>query len=95
MQQYRILLPKGMDSDKGDVQSFIFEHPLLDRQNFQFGFSKMFMRDAEKLLLDDQLHRVILAHIQRLQSWVRTVLQRRRFLHMRESAIKIQVRQTT
>lgn len=71
---------------------FICDHPVLDRQNIQFGHTKMFMRDAEKLLLDDQLHRAILTQILRLQSWFRTFILRRRFLRARIAAVKIQVR---
>lgn len=50
------------------------------------------MRDAEKLILDDQLHRTIMAHIYRLQGWFRTQLARKRFIKTRQGIIKIQVK---
>uniref|UniRef100_A0A914XBB0 Unconventional myosin-IXb n=2 Tax=Plectus sambesii TaxID=2011161 RepID=A0A914XBB0_9BILA len=88
--QYRILLPHGRQSTKADVEQFILDHPLIETQNVQYGKTKLFMREAEKLLLDDQLHRTIMTHINRLQSWFRTVLARRRFLHTRSGVVKIQ-----
>lgn len=48
------------------------------------------MRDAEKLLLDDHLHRVIMKHIGTLQSWFRAVLARRRYLKLRLGVVRMQ-----
>uniref|UniRef100_A0A915CWR4 Protein kinase domain-containing protein n=1 Tax=Ditylenchus dipsaci TaxID=166011 RepID=A0A915CWR4_9BILA len=55
-----------------------------------YGKSKIFMRDAEKLLLDDHLHRIIMDHIYKLQSYFRALLTRRRYLKMRNGIIKLQ-----
>lgn len=49
------------------------------------------MRDSEKLLLDDHLHRVIMKHIYRLQSHFRTLLARKHYLKFRNGIIKLQV----
>lgn len=49
------------------------------------------MRDAEKLLLDDQLHKTIMQHIETLQHWFRSVITRRKFLRLRAGVIRIQV----
>lgn len=86
-----MLLPKGVENVKVEASNFIFTHPVLDRHNVQFGNTKIFMRDAEKLLLDDQLHRLIMNQIIRLQSWFRTFLLRQRFLRTRAGVVKIQV----
>lgn len=49
------------------------------------------MRDAEKLLLDDHLHRAIMEHIYRLQSHFRALLTRKHYLKFRNGIIKLQV----
>jgi myosin-9 len=87
---YRILLRNGMKSTKEEIVDFIHRHQSIDRSNVQFGLTKIFMRDAEKLIIDDQLHRVIIAHILRLQGWFRTQIARRRFLKIRAGVVKIQ-----
>ncbi|CAD5206531.1 unnamed protein product [Bursaphelenchus okinawaensis] len=90
VQQYRILLQKGRDSQKEDIKEFFLNHSLIEADNIQYGFNKIFMRDAEKLLLDDQLHRVIMGHIEKLQSWFRSVLARRRYLKMKIGMVRMQ-----
>lgn len=49
------------------------------------------MRDAEKLLFDDHLHRVIMGHIITLQRNFHTLLARKQFLKLRNGIIKFQV----
>lgn len=56
--QYKILLRNGRNSTKEDVETFFNEHPLIEKDSVQYGKTKIYMRDAEKLLLDDHLHRV-------------------------------------
>ncbi|CAD5209411.1 unnamed protein product [Bursaphelenchus xylophilus] len=90
VQQYRILLPKGRESEREDVKEFFLGHPLIEADNIQYGINKIFMRDAEKLLLDDHLHRVIMGHIETLQSWFRAVLARRRYLKMKVGMVRMQ-----
>uniref|UniRef100_A0A915IKI3 Myosin motor domain-containing protein n=1 Tax=Romanomermis culicivorax TaxID=13658 RepID=A0A915IKI3_ROMCU len=75
---------------KSVVAEFIAKHPIVERQNIQFGTTKIFMRDAEKLLLDDQLHRTIVGHVLRLQSWFRTVIQKRRYLRVKTGIVSLQ-----
>ncbi|VDM37297.1 unnamed protein product [Toxocara canis] len=90
VKQYRILLPNGRESTVDDVKSFIAHHPLIAEDKVQFGVTKIFMRDAEKLLLDDQLHKTIIQHIDTLQHWFRAVIARRKFLRLRAAIITIQ-----
>ncbi|CAB3408102.1 unnamed protein product [Caenorhabditis bovis] len=90
VQQYRILLRHGRESTVDDVKEFIESHPSVDSDNIQYGINKIFMRDAEKLILDDHLHRTILQHIDTLQRWFRTMLARKRYLKMKEGIVKIQ-----
>nr|ACI49219.1 hypothetical protein Csp3_JD05.004 [Caenorhabditis angaria] len=86
VKQYRILLRNGRESTVEDVKDFLKGHS----ENIQFGTNKIFMRDAEKLILDDILHRTIMQHIDTLQRWFRTMLARKRYLKMKEGVVKIQ-----
>ncbi|KAF8367210.1 hum-7 [Pristionchus pacificus] len=88
--QYRILLDKGIDSRKEDIMRFIKGHSLIETQNIQYGHSKIFMRDAEKLILDDELHRAIMKHIIVIQRWYRTHSTRRKFLRLKQGIVKMQ-----
>ncbi|CAI2315989.1 unnamed protein product [Caenorhabditis sp. 36 PRJEB53466] len=90
VQQYRILLRHGRESTVDDVKEYIHSHPSIDNDNIQYGTSKIFMRDAEKLILDDHLHRTIMQSIDTLQRWFRTLLARKRFLRMKDGIVKIQ-----
>lgn len=49
------------------------------------------MRDSEKLLIDDQLHRIIMQHIETLQHWFRAFLARAKYLKLRKAIIVLQV----
>ena len=50
------------------------------------------MRDAQKQALQVELRDKVLARILVIQHWVRAKIMRCRFLHMRRSAIVLQVR---
>ncbi|KAJ6220970.1 hypothetical protein RDWZM_006782 [Blomia tropicalis] len=89
IQHYRILLPKGLLSSKMDVQQFLLSMKL-QPDMYQIGKTKVFMRESEKLVLDERLHEEILRRIINLQRWVRTWLCRKRFSEMRNAAIVIQ-----
>lgn len=89
IQHYRILLPKGLISSQSDIRDFLARMNL-NRDNYQMGKSKIFMRESEKLALDNLLHREILHRIVTLQRWVRTWITRRRFVLMRQAAICLQ-----
>uniref|UniRef100_A0A0K0EKS2 Myosin motor domain-containing protein n=1 Tax=Strongyloides stercoralis TaxID=6248 RepID=A0A0K0EKS2_STRER len=88
--QYRILLPKGLNTNKKEIIEFLSNHSSIDGSMIQFGHTKIFMRDAEKLLLDDHLHRTIMSHIVTLQRWFRACSERRRFLKMRSEIVSFQ-----
>lgn len=69
IQHYRILLSKGLLSSQHDVKKFLSVMNL-NRDNYQMGKSKVFMRESEKLVLDERLHQEILRRIVTLQRWV-------------------------
>uniref|UniRef100_A0A158R5X7 Myosin motor domain-containing protein n=1 Tax=Syphacia muris TaxID=451379 RepID=A0A158R5X7_9BILA len=90
IKQYRILLPHGRDSSIEDVKQFITSHTLIGQDKVQFGLTKIFMRDAEKLILDDSLHKTIMQHIETLQRWFRAVNTRRKYLRLKTDVIRLQ-----
>ena len=49
------------------------------------------MRESQKYALEEELREKVLARIVVIQRWVRAKLTRCRFLHMRRSAIILQV----
>lgn len=79
------------NSSQADVRDFLYTLNL-NRDNYQLGTSKIFLRESEKVKLDYRLHQQIMASIVAIQRWTRAVLERRRFLRLREAVILIQVR---
>ncbi|XP_057666001.1 unconventional myosin-IXAa-like isoform X2 [Diorhabda carinulata] len=89
IQLYRILLPKGLLSSQIDVRDFLATLNL-NRDNYQLGSTKVFMRETEKYKLDCKLHQQIMSSIVTLQRWFRACLERRRFLRIRTAVITLQ-----
>ncbi|KAG8274973.1 Unconventional myosin-IXb, partial [Homalodisca vitripennis] len=85
----RVPPPCLLDSSQNDVKDFLLTLNL-NRDNYQVGSSKIFMRECEKLKLDYRLHQQIMAGIITVQRWFRAVLERRRFLRLREAVVTIQ-----
>lgn len=52
-----------------DVQQFLLSMKL-QPDMYQIGKTKVFMRESEKLVLDERLHEEILRRIINLQRWV-------------------------
>ncbi|XP_018913813.1 unconventional myosin-IXb isoform X2 [Bemisia tabaci] len=89
IQLYRILLPRGLLSSQSDVKEFLLTLNL-DKDNYQIGMSKIFMRESEKLKLDYRLHQQIMAGIVTIQRWFRALMERRRFLRIKQAVVQIQ-----
>ncbi|XP_012548810.1 unconventional myosin-IXAa isoform X1 [Bombyx mori] len=89
IQLYRILLPKGLLSSQTDVRHFLATLNL-DRDNYQLGMTKIFMRESEQTKLEYRLHQQIMASIITIQRWFRAVLERRRFVVLRRASHVIQ-----
>lgn len=90
IQLYRILLPKGLLSSQKDVRDFMNHFMDLNKQNYQLGITKIYMRENEKMRLDIRLHTKIIESIVCIQRWFRSILQRRKFLLQRQAAVTIQ-----
>jgi myosin-9 len=86
-----ILLSCFLNSSQADVRDFLFTLNL-NRDNYQLGTSKIFLRESEKVKLDYRLHQQIMASIVAIQRWTRAMLEQRRFRRLREAVILIQVR---
>ncbi len=59
---------------------------------FVVSFWQVFLRETEKLLLDDMLHQHIMKRIVFMQRWMKMRLQREHFRRMRMASVVIQVR---
>lgn len=90
IQHYRILLPKALLSSQKDVRDFMNHLMDLNKQHYQLGITKIYMRESQKMRLDVKLHTKIIESIVSIQRWFRSILQRQKFLHQRQAAIVIQ-----
>ncbi|KAF4532935.1 hypothetical protein B566_EDAN015647 [Ephemera danica] len=89
IQLYRILLPKGLVSSQSDVRDFLLTLNL-NRDNYQIGHTKVFLRESEKVKLDYRLHQQIIASIVAIQRWFRASLERKRFILLKNIVINLQ-----
>ena len=90
IQQYQILLPKGLVSSRDDIHEFL-QSLDLNAENYQIGKTKVFLRETEKLLLDDALHQAIMRKIVCIQRWMKTKVDRKRFIKIKAATVIIQV----
>lgn len=89
IQLYRMLLPNGLISSQNDVRDFLLTLNL-NKDNYQLGKTKVFLRESEKIKLDIELHQQIITSITTIQKWFRACLERRKFLRIRNAVVQIQ-----
>ncbi|XP_062564162.1 unconventional myosin-IXb-like isoform X1 [Armigeres subalbatus] len=89
IQLYRILLPKGLISSQKDVRDFMNTMDL-NKQHYQLGLTKIYMRESQKMRLDICLHTKIIDSIITIQRWFRSILQRKKYCQYRSAACTIQ-----
>ncbi|XP_055612970.1 unconventional myosin-IXb-like, partial [Uranotaenia lowii] len=89
IQLYRILLPKGLISSQKDVRDFMNTMDL-QKQHYQLGLTKIYMRESQKMRLDICLHTKIIDSIITIQRWFRSILQRKKYCQYRTAACTIQ-----
>ncbi|NXK91824.1 MYO9B protein, partial [Formicarius rufipectus] len=87
--QFQVLLPKDAKASKEDICAYLNKLKL-NENYYQIGKTKVFMKEAERQILQDTLHREVIRKIILLQSWLRMVLERRRFLRTRQAALVLQ-----
>ncbi|XP_072138219.1 unconventional myosin-IXAa isoform X1 [Mobula birostris] len=86
---FRVLLPQGTTSSKCSIQQFV-RSVSLNGNSYQVGETMIFMKESERQRLQNMLHKEVLRRIILLQSWFRTVLERRQFLQMKRAIVVIQ-----
>ncbi|XP_034943803.1 unconventional myosin-IXa-like isoform X2 [Chelonus insularis] len=89
IQLYRMLLPNGLISSQNDVRDFLLTLNL-NKDNYQLGKTKIFLRESEKIKLDIELHQQIITSITTIQKWFRACLERRKFLRIKNAVVLIQ-----
>uniref|UniRef100_A0A8C6XCU1 Myosin IXB n=1 Tax=Naja naja TaxID=35670 RepID=A0A8C6XCU1_NAJNA len=89
--QFQVLLPKNVKASKEEI-NVLLNKLNLDTNSYQIGKTKVFMKEATRQVLQDTLHKEVIRKIIVLQSWLRMVLERRRFLRTRQAAITLQAR---
>ncbi|NWI98553.1 MYO9B protein, partial [Crypturellus undulatus] len=87
--QFQVLLPKNAKASREDIFAYLSKLKL-DKNYYQIGKTKVFMKEAERQKLQDTLHKEVIRKIILLQSWLRMVLERRRFLRIRQAAVVLQ-----
>ncbi|XP_007489818.1 unconventional myosin-IXb isoform X4 [Monodelphis domestica] len=87
--QFQVLLPKNAEPSK-EMISALLEKMDMDKKNYQIGKTKVFMKETERQILQETLHKEVIRKIILLQSWTRMVLERRHFLQVKQAAITIQ-----
>uniref|UniRef100_A0A672V3F5 Myosin IXB n=1 Tax=Strigops habroptila TaxID=2489341 RepID=A0A672V3F5_STRHB len=87
--QFQVLLPKNAKASKEDIGVYLNKLKL-NENYYQIGKTKVFMKEAERQRLQDTLHKEVIRKIILLQSWLRMVLERRRFLRTRQAAVVLQ-----
>ncbi|KAG9350669.1 hypothetical protein JZ751_024558 [Albula glossodonta] len=89
IEQFRVLLPKSTAPSQEDI-SALLQRLILDSTTYQIGKTKVFLKEPERQMLKDTLHKDVMRKIIFLQRWFRAKSERRLFLRMREAAVIIQ-----
>ncbi|XP_072003893.1 unconventional myosin-IXa isoform X2 [Engystomops pustulosus] len=87
--QFSVLLPKNVTPTRQSIQEFFWKMGHSPDQ-YQVGKTMVFLKEQERQCLRDMLHQTVLQRIILLQRWIRAMLQRKRFLHLKDAAITIQ-----
>ncbi|XP_076770512.1 unconventional myosin-IXb isoform X23 [Arvicanthis niloticus] len=88
-EQFQVLLPKDVQPCREAIAALL-EKLQVDKQNYQIGKTKVFLKETERQTLQERLHGEVLHRILLLQSWFRMVLERRHFVQMKHAALTIQ-----
>ncbi|KAM3925010.1 unconventional myosin-IXa isoform 2-T2 [Leptodactylus fuscus] len=87
--QFSVLLPKNVTPTRQRIQEFFWKMGHSPDQ-YQVGKTMVFLKEQERQCLRDMLHQTVLQRIVLLQRWIRAMLHRRRFLHLKDAALTIQ-----
>uniref|UniRef100_A0A672KN81 Unconventional myosin-IXb-like n=1 Tax=Sinocyclocheilus grahami TaxID=75366 RepID=A0A672KN81_SINGR len=89
-EQFRVLLPKEISTPQQDITSLLTKIGL-PSSSFQIGRTKVFLKESERQILQEALHKEVMRSIIILQRWFRACLMRKQYLREREGIITIQV----
>ncbi|KAK3742086.1 hypothetical protein QZH41_017546 [Actinostola sp. cb2023] len=89
VKRYSLLFPRAINDAKKQICG-VLKSLKLDPNEYQIGSSKIFLRESQHRILQDQLHQVFISKICTIQRWTRGVLQRKHFLRQKSAAITIQ-----
>ncbi|KAM4036741.1 unconventional myosin-IXa isoform 3-T3 [Anomaloglossus baeobatrachus] len=87
--QFSVLLPRKVIPTRQRIQEFFWRMGHSPDQ-YQVGKTMVFLKEQERQCLRDMLHQTVLQRITLLQQWLRAMLERKRFLHLKDAAITIQ-----
>ncbi|XP_075992651.1 unconventional myosin-VIIa ck [Anticarsia gemmatalis] len=92
VERYRFLIPGVPPAHKTDCRAATAKicSQVLGKSDYQLGHTKVFLKDAHDLFLEQERDRVLTRKILILQRSIRGWVYRRRFLKMRAAAILIQ-----
>ncbi|XDV27719.1 hypothetical protein PO909_031210 [Leuciscus waleckii] len=87
--QFRVLLPKEISTPQEDITNLLMKMGL-PSSSFQIGRTKVFLKESERQILQEALHKEVMRRIIILQRWFRACLMRKQYLHERKGIITIQ-----
>ncbi|KAB5579657.1 hypothetical protein PHYPO_G00197490 [Pangasianodon hypophthalmus] len=87
--EFRILLPRQSSSLQQDIKNLLFKITV-DKNNFQIGKTKVFLKEMERQKLQDTLRKEVMQRILLLQRWFRACLTRKHFLMKKRAIITVQ-----
>ncbi|KAK7159490.1 hypothetical protein R3I94_005737 [Phoxinus phoxinus] len=87
--QFRVLLPKEISTPQEDITKLLMKMGL-PSSSFQIGRTKVFLKESERQVLQEALHKEVMRRIIILQRWFRACLMRKQYLHERKGIITIQ-----
>ncbi|XP_056334608.1 unconventional myosin-IXb isoform X3 [Danio aesculapii] len=87
--QFRVLLPKEISTPQEDITNLLTKMGL-PSSSFQIGRTKVFLKESERQILQEALHKEVMRRIIILQRWFRACLMRKQYLRGRKGIITIQ-----
>ncbi|KAK3567179.1 hypothetical protein QTP86_011772 [Hemibagrus guttatus] len=87
--EFRILLPRKSSFLQKDIQKLLLRITA-DKNNFQIGKTKVFLKEMERQKLQDALHKEVMRRILLLQRWFRACLAHKHFLLKKRAVIIVQ-----
>ncbi|XP_039510729.1 unconventional myosin-IXb isoform X3 [Pimephales promelas] len=87
--QFRVLLPKEISTPQEDITNLLMKMGL-PSSSFQIGRTKVFLKESERQILQEALHKEVMRRIIILQRWFRACLMRKQYLQERKGIITIQ-----